>query len=165
LHHEEKIMKKLTNSVFILFAVLTFVACNSGQEGEEKVSTDLVNIPLTATGDVDTVNVPKFEFEEHTYDFGVISQGEKVSFTYKFKNVGKTNLVIASAKGSCGCTVPSYPKKPIPPGGSGVIDVEFNSDGKSGKQNKTITILANTFPGVTTLTMLGEISAPETAEN
>jgi hypothetical protein len=159
-------MKKLSYSILVLFAAFAVVSCNSdAQSDADKVSTDLVNIPLSATGDVDTVNVPKFEFEQETFDFGVISQGEKVSFSYKFKNAGKTNLVIASAKGSCGCTVPSFPKKPVPPGGTGVIDVEFNSDGKSGKQNKTITILANTFPGVTTLVMNGEIIAPEVADN
>ncbi|MDQ3192310.1 MAG: DUF1573 domain-containing protein, partial [Bacteroidota bacterium] len=96
-----------------------------------------------------------------TYDFGVITQGEKISFSYKFKNTGKTNLIITSAKGSCGCTVPEYPKKPIAPNGEGKIEVVFDSDGKSGKQNKTVTILSNTYPATTVLNLTGEIIAPE----
>lgn len=155
-----------TLNIFLLSSIIVsfgISSCNEQEKGttQEKVTTDLVNIPVSSDGEKDTINVPVFEFESNTYDFGVITQGEKISFSYKFKNTGKTNLIITSAKGSCGCTVPEYPKKPIAPNGEGKIEVVFDSDGKSGKQNKTVTILSNTYPATTVLNLTGEIIAPE----
>lgn len=96
-------------------------------------------------------------FEESEFDFGVISEGEKVSYIYKFKNTGSEPLIIKDAKGSCGCTVPQWPKEPIPPGGSGELLVEFNSKGKSGAQNKRVTVTANTSPAQTFISIKGEV--------
>ncbi len=106
---------------------------------------------------------PKTEVEvlEATYDFGVITQGEKAQTVYKIKNVGKHPLVITKAKGSCGCTVPKWPKEAIAPGEIAEIDVVFNSRGKRGKQNKRITITANTEPVSTILTIKGEVKMPD----
>ena len=64
------------------------------------------------------------EFKETTFEFGEIEQGEKVSYAYKFTNTGSEPLVIKNAKGSCGCTVPKWPKEPIAPGESGELLVE-----------------------------------------
>ncbi|TNF25305.1 MAG: DUF1573 domain-containing protein, partial [Bacteroidetes bacterium] len=77
-----------------------------------------------------------------------------------FKNTGQGDLIITDAKGSCGCTVPEWPKEPVPPGGEGKIDVVFNSEGKSGQQNKKITITANTVPSMTVLAINGVIEVP-----
>lgn len=104
------------------------------------------------------------EFDETTYDYGVIDQGEKANHTYKFKNTGSEPLVISNAKGSCGCTVPQWPKEPIPPGGTGEIEVSFDSKGKKGKQTKRVTITANTDPAQTFLTITGNVNAPEGAD-
>jgi hypothetical protein len=93
-------------------------------------------------------------------NFGKIIQGEKVTYSFKFTNTGKSDLVITGASGSCGCTVPSFPKGPITPGKSGLIDVLFNSEGKKGIQNKTITVLANTQPNAVTLKIKVEIIEP-----
>lgn len=97
------------------------------------------------------------KFNEMEHDFGKIKAGDKVKYSFKFKNSGKEPLIINSAKGSCGCTVPSYPKEPVAPGAEGVIDVEFNSAGKSGAQTKTVTINANTDPNPTRLTIKAEV--------
>ncbi len=102
-------------------------------------------------------------FEEIEFDYGIVEQGEKVQHTYKFKNTGSEPLIISNAKGSCGCTVPSWPKEPIPVGGTGEIDVVFDSKGKKGKQSKRVTITANTDPVQTFLTIKGEVNAPEGA--
>ncbi len=83
-------------------------------------------------------------FAESSYDFGEIKQGEKVTHIFKFKNEGKADLVITDAKGSCGCTVPEYPKTPVKVGAEGEIKVIFNSAGKHGEQHKSVTITANT---------------------
>lgn len=91
--------------------------------------------------------LPTMDFDKTTYDFGTIQQGEKVSTTFAFTNSGKAPLLIRDAHASCGCTVPDYPKQPIAPGGRGRIEVTFNSFGKKGRQNKTVTLLTNTEAG------------------
>jgi len=105
----------------------------------------------------------KLEFDNLEFDYGVVDQGEKVNHTYKFKNTGDEPLIIQNAKGSCGCTVPQWPKDPIPVGGTGEIQVQFDSKGKKGKQSKRVTITANTDPVQTFLTIKGEVNAPEAA--
>ncbi len=112
--------------------------------------------PAAPTGPTTTLT-----FEELEHDYGVIEQGEKVNHVYKFKNTGNEPLIISNAKGSCGCTVPSWPKEPIPVGGTGEIKVQFDSKGKKGKQSKRVTITANTDPVNTYLTIKGEVNAPE----
>ena len=87
---------------------------------------------------------PVMLFESSAHDFGKINAGDKVSYDFKFTNTGTGDLVIANAVGSCGCTVPEYPKEPLAPGKSGVMKVTFNSAGKSGMQQKTVTITTNT---------------------
>jgi hypothetical protein len=154
-------MRRIFFFAITIFAI-SWSSCNNeaGSGSDAKITTKLINNPATAKGEADTEKLPAFTFDNETWDFGLIAQGEKVSYTYKFKNTGKSNLIISSAKGSCGCTVPDYPKKPIAPGGEGIIEVVFDSDGKSGAQNKTITILANTYPATTTIYLKGEIAAP-----
>ncbi len=104
------------------------------------------------------------EFEETEFDFGVVDAGEKVNHMYKFKNTGNEPLIISNAKGSCGCTVPSWPKEPIPVGGTGEIQVQFDSKGKKNKQSKRVTITANTDPAQTFLTIKGEVTPDPAAE-
>jgi len=103
------------------------------------------------------------EFDETTFDFGTIISGEKVSFFAEFKNTGDKPLVIKSAKGSCGCTIPQWPKEPIMPGATSQMLIEFNSKGKHGKTSKRVTITANTEPAQTFLTITGNIEKDEVA--
>jgi hypothetical protein len=152
---------------FTVIAVLiSFVAfsCKNGtskENADENISTDIVNNPNTANGKSDTTSLPKFLFDEELHDFGRVIQGEKVSFSFKFKNAGNSDLVITDAKGSCGCTIADYPKKPIKPGESGTIDVKFSTEGKKGFQNKTVTIIANTQPNTKVLTIKAMVQVPE----
>ena len=106
-------------------------------------------------------NVPVLQFEKNTHDFGSIVQGEKISYAFQFNNIGKGDLVIRAAQGSCGCTVPEYPKDPVKPGNEGIINVTFNSEGKEGYQEKTITIISNTLPNTFVLTITGEVKKKE----
>lgn len=99
-----------------------------------------------------------FNWSETHHDFGSISEGEVVKHVFNFTNTGEVPLIIERAQGSCGCTVPSYPKEPIPPGATGQIQVEFNSKGRTGVQNKTVTITANTEPKVSKLTIRSNVS-------
>lgn len=95
--------------------------------------------------------LPVINFEKTDHDFGTITEGQKVTYTYKVSNTGEAPLIIQSAQPSCGCTVPTWTKEPIPVGGSGFVTAEFDSGGKPGINNKTITITSNTWPKVTTL--------------
>jgi len=95
--------------------------------------------------------LPVAVFETSDHDFGTINEGQKVLHIYKVKNTGQAPLIIQSAQPSCGCTVPDWTKEPIPVGGSGFVKAEFDSSGKPGINNKTITVTANTWPKTTTL--------------
>lgn len=86
---------------------------------------------------------PIMKFDKTEHDFGTITAGAKVNYSFNFTNTGEANLVISNAIGSCGCTVPEYPKTPIKPGESAKIKVIFNSAGKHGNQQKTVTLTTN----------------------
>ena len=147
-------------TLLALLGVSLFFSCGE-DTASETISTDLIENPNTASDNVDEDKAPFFEFDEKVKEFGEITQGEVVSLTFRFKNVGESNLIISSAQGSCGCTVPEWPKEPIAPGKEGVIEVTFNSAGKKGLQNKTITLVANTIPNRYILAIKGEVLAPE----
>jgi hypothetical protein len=149
--------KKLMIALFFGFSMA--YSCNNSSD-ESKITTDVVNNPISANGEVNPEELPVMTFEQESYDFGNITQGEKVAHTYFFTNTGKSNLIITSAQGSCGCTVPEYPKKPIAPGEKASIEVVFDSEGKSGKQHKTVTILANTQPATSVIAITGTIVVP-----
>lgn len=153
-------MKPCFFYLFVIFSAVFIISCNNSSK-QEGVSTDVVNNPATADGNSDTSAIPviKFNFEEH--DFGQIIQGEKVSIAFKFKNIGKADLVIAAANAGCGCTVPNYPKNPIQPGKEGVVEISFNSAGKRGFQSQRVSIVANTQPNTTVLTLKANVVVPE----
>jgi len=106
---------------------------------------------------VDSTNCTKIEFENKVFDFGTILEGEQVSYTFKFKNVGDCPLVIKEVNTSCGCTVPEYDKKPIEPNGTGAINIKFDSNGKKGTQYKTIRVITNTIEENLELVVTGTV--------
>ncbi len=122
--------------------------------------------PKPATTD-DAGEMPrtKVEFEEKSFDFGELTEGDKAEHVFRFTNTGDEPLIINSAKGSCGCTVPDWPKEPIAPGEMGEIKVKFNSKGKRNKQTKTVTINANTDPNPTRLTIKANVLEAPKEEN
>lgn len=128
---------------FAAAALLFSCAPKNGNE----VTTAMVDINAPVG------NQPNIKFETDVHDFGTIQQGQRVSYAFKFKNVGAEPLVISNATGSCGCTVPDYPKNPIAPGESGVINVEFNSEGKHDQQTKTVTLITNCEPPTKIITI------------
>ncbi len=90
-------------------------------------------------------SMPKttMEFTDTKFDFGTITEGTLAKHAYHFKNTGSNPLLIAKAEASCGCTVPQWPKEPIPPGGEGDIVVQFNSEHRVGHQQKNVMIHSN----------------------
>ncbi len=94
--------------------------------------------------------MPKLAFaDKGVYDFGQMTEGDTAEHVFKFTNTGEFPLIINNITASCGCTTPEWPREPIPPGAQSSIRVRFNSRGKQGEQNKTVTIMANTDPSVT----------------
>jgi hypothetical protein len=96
-------------------------------------------------------------FREYEHDFGKIAEGEKVGCVFTFENRGTAPLVVNSAVTSCGCTVPKFDKKPVPPGGTGILEVIFDSSGRGGVQTKTITVKSNATKPLVLLRITGEV--------
>lgn len=101
--------------------------------------------------------VTNIGFKTESHDFGKIKQDSENHYVFNFINTGKEPLVISNAVGSCGCTVPEYPKHPIPPGGSGEINVVYKPGKQEGQQNKTVTVTANTEPAQTVLRIQADV--------
>ena len=105
-------------------------------------------------------NAPEFKFDVEEYNFGTVKQGESVTYEFNFTNTGKEPLIITNASGSCGCTVPEWPKEPLKKGEKSNIKVTFNSTGKFGMQDKTVTINSNAKGGPVVLHLKGNVEAP-----
>ena len=98
---------------------LTFTACGENTEKKEAPATAVEASSAKAVS-----NAPVMTFDKTIHDFGTIQEGERVETLFTFTNTGKSDLVIVDARGSCGCTVPEYPKNtPIAPGATGQIQV------------------------------------------
>ncbi|SMC58554.1 DUF1573 domain-containing protein [Pedobacter nyackensis] len=145
--------------IFVLAMVaISFAACQNEAKNDKSVSNhDMLTgvnaeSSVPASGEAAVMN-----FESGTYDFGKITQGEKVAYSYKFKNVGKSPLIILNATATCGCTVPEIPKEPVKPGEEGEIKVVFDSNGKIGMQDKVITVTSNAQPHIASLHLTGEV--------
>lgn len=106
---------------------------------------------------------PVFKFESEEHDFGIIEEGTVVTHEFVFTNSGKAPLVITNAQGSCGCTVPEYPRDPVMPGQKGVIKVSFDSSNRAGRQDKTVTLTANTIPNTKILKITSEVVSKKTS--
>lgn len=158
---------------FIFIPILLFVACQEPATTDEKSMTEIkatdgnisnaaiIRNPVSADQPIDTTNVAKMEFDNIRYRYGKVEEGTIVTHTYKFKNTGKAPLVISNAKSTCGCTVPEWPKAPIPVGGEGEIFVKFDTKNKDLFQTKPIFVTANTHPSETTLYLMGEVFKKE----
>ena len=148
-------MKRVLLSVFV--AILMW-SCG-GDDG--KINTELVNNPASATESANT-REPKIEFNVTEHDFGKLIQGEQVSYTYKFKNIGNAPLIISAVEKTCGCTDTKFPKTPIKPGEEGSISITYDSKGHKGFQNKRVIVKANTNPSETILRFKARV---ETIDN
>lgn len=149
-------------TVTFFSAMLIFVSCgNDATKDQTSIPADVINIPATASGKAPVGSAPVMTFNEEKHDFGKITQGEKVSYSFVFRNTGGSDLVISSAQGSCGCTIPSYPKETIKPGQESKVDVVFDSGGKSGLVQKTVTLVTNCTPSTKVITISAMVDVPE----
>ncbi len=110
------------------------------------------------------VSGPVMTFEVTTIDYGTIEKGADPIRKFKFTNTGNEPLIIKGAKSSCGCTVPTYPKEPIMPGESNVVEVRYDTQ-RVRMFTETVTLTTNETSDTHTLTIKGEVKAPPTAES
>ncbi len=139
--------------ILYLFIIVGLISCESK---ENKLDTSLVNNTNSAEG-VKRNSSPEIQFEKTEHDFGKILQGEQVTYSFKFKNIGNAPLLITSVEKTCGCTSPIFPKEPIKPGESGKITITYDSKGHKGFQNKRLIVKANTNPSETILRIKAQV--------
>jgi hypothetical protein len=111
----------------ILFFILSFVFTLGAKQ---------------AVAQPEVLNGPQIEFEKDAHDYGTIENGANGDCVFIFKNTGNAPLILENVKGSCSCTVPSWPTDPILPGKTGEITVHYNTN-NSGSINKSVTITSN----------------------
>lgn len=147
-------------------ALATFMfSCNSESSAEEvgteQTTETTVVEPLTVTEPTVETAVATattiLTVDRMEHDFGKIPDTAPVETSFVITNDGDEPLLITNAQGSCGCTVPEYPKDPIPPGESRDMKVSFNPTGKEGVNNKTVTITANTEPATTIIYVKSDV--------
>ncbi|HNT92729.1 MAG: DUF1573 domain-containing protein [Bacteroidales bacterium] len=105
----------------------------------------------------DTTGTAILTFKSPDHDFGQVNAGEKVGCIFTYTNSGDADLVITSASASCGCTVPKFDKKPVAPGGSGTIEVIFDTSGREGMQTKTVVVQSNAENNLVILRIIADI--------
>jgi len=146
-------MNRIVLFIFIGFASVMILQSCSTDSDNKTLSPDLVQNPISADGNTDLNKLPKIKFKSLEHDFGKIIDGVKVAYKFKFTNTGKSDLIISQVKTSCGCTVSRYPKEAIKPGKSDFVELTFDSDRRKGFNHKTATVVANTQPNITTLSI------------
>ena len=122
----------------------SFISCETDPSKKIKEA----NVISTKERLENSEDFPVIEFDKNNHDFGEILEGDIAETEFVFTNVGESDLIISDASGSCGCTVPDYPKNtPIKPGESGKIVVKFDSNNRPGLQRKAVTLITNTAKG------------------
>ena len=139
--------------------VASLAAC--GNSNASNATVDTAETSATAEGNdvTEAADAGKIVFEENSFDFGTVKEGETVSRTYTFVNEGKAPIILSQVSASCGCTTPSFTQAPVLPGKKGEIKVSFDSNGQVGKQQKIVTVVSNAVPAVTTVQLRGEVLA------
>ncbi len=143
--------------VFVtLFSALILAACG-GHSSSGDIDVDLIDNPRSAEGVDESAKMPVITFDQDLHDFGRLSAGENISYSFHFRNTGNADLIISSCSATCGCTVASFPKDRIAPGGEGYVTVSFNSTGKSGQQYQEVTVVSNAQPARTKLKIIAQV--------
>lgn len=156
----------MMKNLFVISLVvigLSFASCN--KDATKKIKTENLEVAKERDSEI-KLGGPRFKFDKTEHDFGTINEGDVVETVFSFTNEGKSELIITSAKGSCGCTVPDWPKEPIMPGEAGEIKVKFNSYRKPNLQQKQITLRTNTEGGKEILKIRAQVTpSPKMKQN
>ena len=132
--------------------MITIFSCDNRRK--DKIADDKATQIALALKDSTTVQII-----DTVFNFSKVTDGEKVEYSYRFKNTGDKPLVIVDASASCGCTVPQKPEKPIMPGETGYIKVVFDSKGRVGNAHKSINVVSNAKPEFPPLLLTGDVEA------
>jgi hypothetical protein len=156
----------MKNILWVLGLCGVLAACKNDKDGVQEIRGDgpnagMIRNPVTADQPLDTNQLARITYEETEFNFGTVDEGEVVTHSFKFANTGNVPLIIQKARSSCGCTIPDWPKDPIPPGGTGVIEARFNTSAKLKEQKKIIYVTANTYPNETTVSLKGYVNPEE----
>lgn len=141
----------------LLCVVLIGAVAGCHNDTDASMDTDIIHNPNSAEGYDEAERVPVMEFETNMHDFGRLTAGENISYSFKFVNKGNADLVISGCDATCGCTVADYPKERIKPGASGYVTVSFKSAGKAGQQFQSVTVVSNAQPSQTKLNIRAEV--------
>ena len=141
----------MKNIFLFLVVSILFVCCDIRRK--DKVADGRLTMEEMAKLDTTAV-----QMIDSVYNFGTAAEGEKIAYNFRFKNTGKKPLIVTNTSASCGCTVPEKPEKPILPGETAFIKVVFNSMGKVGHNEKTITVTSNANPAFPSLILKGEVT-------
>lgn len=134
-------MKKVIALLFIAGTLSYNVSAQEIAKMKQEATPAILEIK--EGGVLENANAPVIEFTEETHDFGELNEGPQATYDFILKNTGKEPLIIASAKGSCGCTIPEWPQTPVLPGAEAKIHVKYNTQGRVGPFNKAVTITSN----------------------
>jgi hypothetical protein len=141
----------MKNTVLI-FSVLILVFASQCRNGKGTVNK---------TDSVSDTGKAVLVFNEYEHQFGKVAEGEKISWQFTYENKGTADLILNSVTTTCGCTVPKFETKPVPPGGSGNLEVVFDTSGRNGMQTKTITVKSNAKMPVVLLKITAEVEAEQ----
>lgn len=148
-------------AAFVPLALSSCMITDHSEKDPAAITAEALNIPESGYAIGDTADLPSLAFDSTEKHFGQVPQGALVEKTWIFTNTGGSDLLITDVRGTCGCTVgKDWPKAPVRPGQGGSITVTFDSEGRSGMQDKAITVTANTRPPGTVLLLKGEVVAP-----
>ena len=161
----------MTKNFVYLFAAVSMMATSCQESATSKIKeieaeTAVIDNPTVTPTEapapvvadaVSTDGKAVMTFEKDVHDFGNLKGGSKADYSFSFKNTGEADLLITNAQGSCGCTVPEYPKEPIKPGESGKIKVSYSSGSQQGQQSKTVTLTTNSAKGEERLTIKANV--------
>lgn len=117
----------------------------------------VAKIEHAATAGQAIIDSTTVQMIDSVYNFGKVTDGEQVIFSYRFKNTGAQPLIVSSATASCGCTVPEKPEEPILPGETGFLKIVFNSKGRVGPVHKAVDVVSNAKPAFPRLQLIGEV--------
>lgn len=133
----------------LLCATILFASC--GGNSKDELDMSIIHNPNSAEGYNEKEKMPVLSFDKQMHDFGTLTPGENISYSFKFTNTGNADLIIQNCETTCGCTVPDYPHDKVAPGDSGYVTVSFKSAGKSGQQLQQVTVVSNAQPSRTHL--------------
>lgn len=146
-----KIVERYSLFFLLLLSALVLPACqNDGSLNTSQKNT-------VSNSDSTYIDHPIIKFDTTAYDFGKVYEGEMVGWYFKYKNIGRKNLVLINVTAGCGCTTPEYSAEPLAPGAEAKIKVVFDTKGRGGYQYKTVSVESNGEPGIIELVITAEV--------